>query len=128
MRHISTAARGASAYTVAEYDSLGSLALTGPNPEHQQRWDEVIDRLLAARGLDDDWDGQGAVAPDAAVIHRAIRFAQDRARAGVQPPDFAIPTVNGTVVFEWHGSAEYVEYEVVATGQIVRRTAACGNC
>ena len=126
MRGVSTSARGASVFTVAEYDGLGSLALDRPNPEHLRRWEEVVNQLLDARKLEDDWDGQGAVAPDPALVDRAIAFALSRQQTGHAPPDFAIPTVNGTVVLEWHGFSEYVEFEVVSPDQVVRRTAPRG--
>lgn len=126
MSRLATSARGASIFTVAEYDGLGSLALDGPNPDRVRRWAEVIDQLLAARSLCDDWDGQGAVAPDPALVDRAIAFALSQQQAGYAPPDFAIPSVNGTIVFEWHGLSEYVEFEVVSPDQVVRRTASRG--
>ena len=108
------------------HDHLESLAPGGPNPGHVRRWAEVIDQLLAARTLCDDWDGQGAVAPDPALVDRAVTFALTQQQTGYAPPDFAIPTVNGTVVFEWHGPSEYVEFEVVNPDQVVRRTAPRG--
>jgi hypothetical protein len=113
-------------FTVVDYDGLGSLAVGGPSRGHRRRWAEVVDQLLAARHLPDDWDGQGSVAPEPAVVDRAISFALSKEEDGCTPPDFAIPTVNGTVVFEWHGLSEYVEFEVVSPDQIVRRTAPRG--
>lgn len=110
----------------AVFDGPGSSAPVAPTPEYQRRWKEVVDRLLDARRLEGDWDGQGAVAPDPALVDRAVAFALSQQQTGCAPPDFAIPTVNGTVVFEWHGSSEYVELEVVSPEQVVRRTAPRG--
>ena len=82
--------------------------------DSQQRWLQLIDDLLAARSLKDDWDGLGAIAPNPAVVDFAITLAQYFQAKGIAPSDFAVAGVNGMVQFEWHSPQGFLEIEVVA--------------
>jgi hypothetical protein len=109
-------AAGASAFTPAEVRP--SAPLLGTHTQvPTQLWDGLIDRLLALRVLEDDWDGQGASAPDPGVIQFALRLAVQFRGAGKPPADRVLAGVNGTVFFEWHTPAAYTEIEVVAPGR-----------
>ncbi len=79
-------------------------------------WSDRIDDLLRVRNLADDWDGDGAVAPEAAVVDGAITLAQYLAALGTPPADRVHAGVNGTVYFEWHGVEGYREIEVTHPG------------
>ncbi len=119
MTTITRSARGASAYTQADYSSTrpldehGLLVSEAGTPP-ARTWSQVIDDLLALRGLEDDWDGQGSEAPHPALVDGAITLAQSLQAQGLRPADFAVAGVNGTVLFEWHGPSDYLEIEVTA--------------
>jgi hypothetical protein len=70
--------------------------------------------LLAIRGLDDDWDGQGAEAPPPALVDAAITLAQTLEARGLTPPHRVIAGVDGTVSFEWISCSDYLEIEVMS--------------
>jgi hypothetical protein len=77
----------------------------------------VIDELLALRGLEDDWDGQGAASPDAAIVDTALVVALDFRSTAMPPAHRVVAGVNGTVFFEWYSPTKYLEIEVTAPGQ-----------
>src|SRR4051794_1952575 len=119
MTTITRSARGASAYTQTDdystrpLDERGLLVSEVFTPP-TRTWSQVIDDLLALRNLENDWDGQGAEAPNPALVDGAITLAQSLRTEGRRPADFAVAGVNGTVVFEWHDSSGYLEIEVTA--------------
>jgi hypothetical protein len=122
MRATMHSACGASAYTHPdEYptrplDESGLLVSDHGSPP-SQTWSQRIDDLLALRHLEDDWDGQGAEAPHPALVDGAITLAQSIQAKGKVAADRVIAGVNGTIIFEWHSPAGYVEIEVTAPDQ-----------
>ncbi len=84
-------------------------------------WNDVIDELLALRGLENDWDGQGAQAPEPALVDTALAAALDFRSSAMPPADRAVAGVNGTVFFEWFSPTKYLEIEVTAPGQVEGR-------
>jgi hypothetical protein len=90
-----------------------------------RRWAELIGELRALRYLGDDWDGQGAEATPSACVGGAIMLAARFQAYGLQPADYAVAGVSGTVVFEWHDATRYVEIEVTtpdsAEGRAVQK-------
>lgn len=127
MLTIPRSAGGAVAYSRPDTWAIRSSSAAGfsspdPRDDRHRRWGSLIDGLLSVRTLDDDWDGQGAVAPSPNLVDAAIRLAQFFQAAGVRPADFAIPGVNGTILFEWHDPVEYVEVEMDGPGRVVQRT------
>jgi hypothetical protein len=81
MTAVTRSARGASAYTQAELYSTRPLDERGLITsdfcmQPIRTWHELIDDLLGLRHLEDDWDGQGAVAPQPALVDGAITLAQ----------------------------------------------------
>jgi hypothetical protein len=84
----------------------------GSGREFSRKWGAVIDELLAARQLEDDWDGQGAKAPTAEAVDTALRLAiYLRGRNTVPPDDFG-PGVNGVMTLGWHSGARSMVIEV----------------
>lgn len=106
-------AGGASAYTSADSHSASPA---DPAAATTRSWDQLVDDLLALRQLQDDWDGQGADAPDPAVVDSALKLALDFRAAAKHPADRVVAGVNGTVFFEWFAPTEYLEIEVVSPG------------
>jgi hypothetical protein len=125
MSTITRYARGAAAFTRIAYRlppthverPLLSEQIDGPS----RSWDEVIDELLALRGLEDDWDGQGAQAPEPALVDTALSVATDFRAERMPPAARAVAGVNGTVVLEWYSPTTYLEIEVTAPGQVEGR-------
>jgi hypothetical protein len=106
---------------VAEAEAPGAWAVTLAQPAFDvfvgaapavRSWDELLADVRALRHLTADWDGQGAEAPPAPVVDGAEALARAFRAAGSAPAARAIAGTSGTVLFEWHGPAGYVEVEV----------------
>jgi hypothetical protein len=78
----------------------------------QTRWRSVFAAINAMAELSDDWDGDGAIAPPAQVLKNASRIAEILQSNDEPVPMRVVPTVNGTVVFEWNLTGLYQEVEV----------------
>src|SRR5438132_11351375 len=85
-----------------------SALLTDQARRELDRWDEVVDDLLAMRALQDDWDGMGAEAPSSQLVESALRFAQTLRRQGYPCPSRVGAGPNGTVLFEWQLEQMYL--------------------
>ena len=97
-------------------EQFAPLTSRQPRPildsEAERGWDEVIDDLLRYRSYEDDYDGEGSVAPSKELVDGAITLAQSLRESGESPADMVVPGVNGTIYFEWHSPTEYREIEV----------------
>lgn len=76
-------------------------------------WSSAFEALLQIRKLDDEWDGEGSLAPDVTLIDGAITLGLRLRAKQIPPPDHVHVSVNGTLYFEWHDSFGYVEIEMV---------------
>jgi hypothetical protein len=84
-----------------------------------EQWDRVAEELLRIGGLEDDWDGQGARAPDPAVIHSAVEWAKSVRRCPcVLPAPQVVPGVDGEVLLVWQGESYYLEAEFSRPDQV----------
>ncbi len=81
-------------------------------------WGWVIDKLLQIRNLENDWDGEGSNSPDKLLVDSAIRLTQLLKDQGMQVPDLVHPSVNGTVLFEWHTPVFYGEMEILSPDKV----------
>lgn len=79
-------------------------------------WGELIDELRALRSLEDDWDGQGAKAPDRDLVESAIKLAVLLRDHQIIPAHYATAGVNGTIHFEWIEADRSLDVEVMAPG------------
>lgn len=85
--------------------------------EHELGWKTVFAKLEEFRKLEDDWDGDGSLAPTAEIIDASIKLAE-RLKQTESPPHVE-PSVNGTMHFEW-GTQEFShDIEVVSPMQVV---------
>lgn len=111
------------------FQPLDELGVFGPEVEESpdKAWAAVIDELLRIRTLEDDWDGDGTVAPDPALVDRAITLARSFQAKGDAPPDRVHASVNATVYFEWHTPLGYTEIEVVSPVEAERRSVRKGS-
>lgn len=130
MNTIAQSALGASAYARKDYEfdlrpDDDERPFGGESGSQIHSWAQLIDDLLAIRGLNDDWDGQGAVAPHSALVDFAIALAKHFQASRKEPADRVIAGVNGTIYFEWHDGAGYLEIEVTtpqqAEGRMIRK-------
>jgi hypothetical protein len=86
---------------------------SAPSPEASRLWDEVIDSLLRVRKLEDDWDGQGAVAPAVANVDSSIDWVRQMRRyTQAIPPSQVAPGVTGEVLLVWQEKSFYLEAEI----------------
>ncbi len=84
-----------------------------PDAEQARRWEMSIDRLLAIRQLEDDWDGQGTPAPPVEVVDSALVLALLLRQEGIEAPTGVVQGVNSDVAFDWQSpDGKYVEVEV----------------
>jgi len=68
----------------------------------QEAWDHLVDDLLRFRLLNEDWDGQGAEAPKAAIVDGVLEWVrQMRLYPQAITPVRVVPGVAGEVYLEW---------------------------
>lgn len=75
-------------------------------------WNPVVDELLKIRSYEDDWDGEGSLPPDKAIVDTTIRLSSFLKALGVRVPDFVHASVNATVLMEWSNPRFYHEMEI----------------
>lgn len=80
-------------------------------------WAGLIDELLRILQLEDNWDGEGAVAPSPAVVESAVRLAKTLQAKEYPPAGRVIATVNGTISFEWLTPLGYCDIEVMSPNE-----------
>jgi len=93
-------------------------------------WRSAVDRLLEFWNWSEDWDGEGAAAPDRGAIRGAITLVRELAEganampqaSGPQflhrPPDRLLPGRDGEILIEWHfPEYGYAELEVASATQ-----------
>jgi hypothetical protein len=93
----------------------------------REAWDQLIDRLISIRFLEDDWDGEGSVAPDPSAVAGATKLALALKAQRLLPADRVTASVNGTVVFEWHTPDGYHEIEITSPIDAESRWVAKGS-
>ena len=91
-------------------------------------WQGCLSDLEALLGLQDDWDGEGSAAPDAANVRSAMRLLETTYRSGNFPaPPQASPGGNGEVVLTWREGDQYLEAELVTPGKVEWMLAGSGR-
>lgn len=75
-------------------------------------WDARLEDLRRVGELQDDWDGEGSLAPGWGLADSAKDLAGVLRALGVPAPDRVIAGVNATIFFEWREGDEYREIEV----------------
>lgn len=63
--------------------------------------------------LEDNWDGEGSLAPTAEIVDATRRIVQ--ATSGILPRPEITPNDNGTITIEWRAQADYASLEVGST-------------
>jgi hypothetical protein len=98
---------------------LSELRAVEPSPECtaspavEASWDRILDELLRLRRLDQDWDGQGALAPDRAHVDLAIAWVNEMRRwRRALPPTHVLPGTLGEVILEWRRDSFHLVAEI----------------
>jgi len=78
------------------------------------KWKTTIDKLLEIRLLEDDFDGQGSLAPPDGLVDSAMILAIMLRQLGARAPDWTIATLNESVLLQWDWpSGASLEVEVL---------------
>lgn len=108
---------------ICPLDPLADHGAASTSPSQEPRWNQLVDELLRLRRLPEDWDGQGASAPDAVNVHAALEWVQQmRCYPHAVPPSQVVPGTSGElmVVWQgvWHGQPSLLEAEIASPDQI----------
>src|SRR5262245_9508363 len=76
-------------------------------------WSRAAQELESLFSLSDNWDGEGAVAPAAALVSSSLELGTILEEAGVEPPARVVAGPLGEILFEWQqGTKKYFEVEL----------------
>ncbi len=59
---------------------LVPMAIHGPSSAMDNHWDQALNSVDHLRDLSDDWDGQGARAPEVANVNQAANWISEMGR------------------------------------------------
>jgi hypothetical protein len=98
---------------------LVPVTVEGLSSAMENRWDQSLSSVENLRGLEDDWDGQGARAPEVANLNQASAWINEmRHWRHALPPTRVSPGTLGEVIFEWRGESFYLVAEVASPTQV----------
>jgi hypothetical protein len=78
-------------------------------------WVRDLRRIVSYQ---DDWDGNGAVAPSPEVLRTVRQFMDRWSREDRLPPGRIVASPAGSVVLEWREGGRYLEAEIDEPGTI----------
>jgi hypothetical protein len=79
----------------------------------ESQWDQILGELSRLRRLDQDWDGQGALAPDPANVDQAVVWIHEmRHWRRALPPTHVMPGTSGEVILEWRRESFHLVAEI----------------
>ncbi len=84
----------------------------------ENKWSEIVKSIGDMRSLQNNWDGEGAIAPQKAIVDTALALIDNfRSQNGDNTsPDRALPSIDGRILIEWHLENSYMEAEIVEPG------------
>jgi hypothetical protein len=98
---------------------LAELKATQPgredsaSPALEAPWDRILDELSRLGRLEQDWDGQGALAPDPANLDQAVAWVNEMRRwRTALPPTHVLPGTLGEVILEWRRDSFHLVAEI----------------
>lgn len=82
-------------------------------------WLDLAQALAGFVALEDDWDGQGAVAPSPQIIIVARGLLIElRDNTSLPPPSRVAACPMGGILFEWQWPGSYLDAEITPTGEV----------
>lgn len=92
---------------ISSFTTMVRLSMTNPTTAVKNRISEIDN-------LSDDWDGQGALAPQKTVIKNSFKFLDSLARCGFcnLDPDDIYPMPYGSIVIEINNTMGMVSIEI----------------
>jgi hypothetical protein len=98
---------------------LVPLAFQSQSSAMDNHWDQALSSLEKLRDLADDWDGQGASAPEVANLDQASTWISEmRQWRHALPPTRVSPGTLGEVILEWRGESFHLVAEVANPIQV----------
>src|SRR4051794_5430528 len=91
--------------TIVEVDDFEAM-------EAKDGWPKQEQRIAELRRLEDNWDGEGAVAPSAELIESVAGLPRQHKNDGRAAPSGIVPTVDGTLFLEWQAPPIFASLEV----------------
>ena len=85
-------------------------------------WLESFDRLAEIAMYKDNWDNAGAPAMSVGVVNGAFHLVNLLCRADAPLPDAITPSLDGTILFEWHCKSGWWEIEIESPGVWILRS------
>jgi len=80
-------------------------------PAQEESWRTVFSKLHEFRHFEDDWDGQGGLAPRQINIDAMVEWLEPM-QSLITPPQSVIPGVAGELYVMWHGPDWYLSAEI----------------
>ncbi len=81
----------------------------------QKNWMNAESKLLEIEELDENWDGDDAIAPSQDIVKSVYQFLsllkEDKTLYN-NPPARILPTIEGGILIEWQINSSYYEVEV----------------
>lgn len=76
-------------------------------------WEPTVLAIVRLVELENNWDGLGARAPTYDLLASAVGLAYALMHKGMDPPSRVVPSLDGTVAFEWQTpDGVYCEVEI----------------
>jgi hypothetical protein len=76
-------------------------------------WDQALNSVAKLRDLADDWDGQGARAPEVANLDQTAAWITEMRRwRHALPPNRVSPGTLGEVILEWRAESFHLVAEI----------------
>lgn len=79
-------------------------------------WDRALKSVFDFFALGNNWDFDGAIAPEPDAIQTALDFLEHQKAVNVCPPNYVAALPSGGIVLEWTESAERTEIEIHHAG------------
>jgi hypothetical protein len=98
---------------LSEPESVQPSSVDASSPAGEASWDRLLGELSRLRRLEQDWDGQGALALDPANVDQAIAWVREMRRwRRALPPTHVLPGTLGEVILEWRRDSFHLIAEI----------------
>jgi len=83
--------------------------------DHVRAWDLIINKIQRFRYLNDNWDGEGSLAPSVEMISSLIEYLST-IRDRCLSPSRVLADTDGGIIVEWQTEQETLELETSSPG------------